>query len=137
MELLNKCYAAAAAVPVADAGTSAWLYRDVFERMVGLLSPFAPHLAQELWETLGHDEYVADQLWPTYDTGVLEHETVRLAVQVNGKVRGTIEVPVDLDDKDALLAEALKEPNVARHLEGQTIVRTVVVPGKIVSLITR
>jgi len=136
MELLNECYAAAAAAPVADAGTSAWLYRDVFERLVALLSPFAPHLAQELWETLGHDEYVADQLWPTYDAVVLERETVRLAVQVNGKVRGTIEVPADLDDKDALVAEAVKEPNVARHIDGKTITRSVVVPGKIVSLIT-
>ncbi len=137
MELLNECDAAAAAVPVADAGTSAWLYRDVFERMVALLSPFAPHLAQELWEMLGHHEYGADQLWATYDAGVLERETVSLAVQVDGKVRGSIEVPVDLVDKDALVAEALKEPNVARHIHGRTIVRSVVVPGKIVSLITQ
>ena len=137
MELLNECDAAAASVPIADAGTSAWLYRDVFERMVALLSPFAPHLTQELWEMLGHDGYVVDQPWPTYDAGVLERETVSLAVQVDGKVRGSIEVPVDLDDKDALVAEALKEANVARHIEGRTIVRSVVVPGKIVSLITR
>jgi len=137
MELLNECDKATASVPVADAGTSAWLYRDVFERMVALLAPFAPHVAQELWEMLGHDEYIVDQPWPAYDTGVLERETVSLAVQVDGKVRGSIEVPVDLDDKETLVAEALKEPNVARHIEGRTIVRSVVVPGKIVSLITR
>ena len=86
---------------------------------------------------LGHREYVADQLWPTYDAGVLERETISLAVQVDGKVRGSIEVSVDLDDNDALVAEALKEANVAKHIDGRTIVRTVVVPGKIVSLITQ
>jgi len=137
MELLNECDKAVASVAVADAGTSAWLYRDVFERMIALLAPFAPHLAQELWEMLGHDEYVVDAPWPTYDSGVLERATISLAVQVDGKVRGSINVPAGLDDKDALVTEALKEPNVARHIEGRAIVRSVVVPGKIVSLITR
>ena len=137
MELLNECYAAVASVPVAEAGINAWLYRDVFERMAIILSPFAPHLGQELWEMLGHSGYVVDQPWPGYDAGVLERKNVSLAVQVDGKVRGSIEVPADLDDKDVLVAEALKNANVARHVEGRTIARSVVVPGKIVSLNTQ
>ncbi|MCH8130429.1 MAG: hypothetical protein IIC70_11090 [Acidobacteria bacterium] len=67
---------------------------------------------------------------------MLERETVSLAVQVDGKVRGSIEVPVGLQDEKALVEQAMQEANVARHLEGRTIVRRVIVPGKIVSLIT-
>jgi len=137
MELLNECTAASAELPVDAAGAHAWVYRDVFERLVLLLSPFAPHLAQELWEALGRESYIVDESWPDYDSAVLARESVRLAVQVDGKLRGTIEVAAGLDDEEALVAEAIKEPNVARHLEGQPITRTVVVPGKIVSLITR
>ena len=116
---------------------AAWVYRDVFERLVVMLAPFAPHLAQELWEMMGHGGYVVDQAWPTYDTAILARESVSMAVQVDGKVRGSIEVPAGLDDKDALVAEALNDSNVARHVSGRSIVRTVVVPGKIVSLNTR
>ena len=137
MELLNESDAATTALPVADAASAAWLYRDVFERMVAMLSPFAPHVAQELWEILGHDTYVVDQAWPSFEASVLERQSISLAVQVDGKVRGSIEVPASLDDKDALVAAAMEEPNVARHIEGRPIVRSVVVPGKIVSLITR
>ena len=86
---------------------------------------------------MGHGGYVVDQAWPTYDTAILARESVSMAVQVDGKVRGSIEVPAGLDDKDALVAEALNDSNVARHVSGRSIVRTVVVPGKIVSLNTR
>jgi len=136
MEFLNECDAAVAAVPVADAGAHAWVYRDAFERLVAMLSPLGPHLAQELWQVLGHEGYILDHPWPSYDPAVLERATISLAVQVDGKVRGSIEVPADLEDKDALVEEAMNEANVARHLEGRTIARSVVVPGKIISLIT-
>lgn len=85
---------------------------------------------------LGHEDYVIDRPWPSFDSGVLERDIVRLAVQVDGKLRGTIEVPVSLSDEAALVEEAKKEPNVARHLDGRKLVRSVVVPGKIISLIT-
>ena len=85
---------------------------------------------------LGHEGYVVDQAWPTYDIAVLARESVSMAVQVDGKVRGSIEVPAGLEDKDALVAEALKNSNVARHVKGRSIARSFVVPGKIVSLNT-
>ncbi len=136
MELLNDCYAAIAEIPAAEAGEHAWVYRDTFERLVTLLSAFAPHISEELWKMLGHRGYVLDHRWPDYDAAVLRRETVRIAVQVDGKVRGTVEVPADLDDKEALIEAAASEENVARHLEGKDVVRSVVVPGKIISLIT-
>lgn len=85
---------------------------------------------------LGHEGYIVDHPWPGFDAGVLERETVRIAVQVDGKVRGTVEVPVDLTDKEALVEQASLEANVARHLKGKSLARSVVVPGKIISLIT-
>jgi len=136
MELLNECYAAVAELPVDHAGAHAWVYRDTFERFAALLAPFAPHVAEELWQMLGHEGYILEQTWPSYDEAVLERDTVAIGVQVDGKLRGTVEVPADLTDKDALVAAALEEPNVARHVEGQELARTVVVPGKIISLIT-
>ena len=136
MELLNECQDALAQSPVADAGEHAWVYRDTFDRLLALLSPFAPHVTQELWEVLGHAGYIVDHPWPSYDPAVLEAETVRLAVQVDGRLRGTIDVSADLTDEESLLQVAAQEANVARHLEGRTLVRTVVVPGKIISLIT-
>jgi len=135
MELLNECYAATNSLAVAEAGDHRWAYRDAFERLVLLLAPFAPHLAEELWRMLGHDGYVAGASWPQYDPGVLERERVSLAVQVDGKLRGSIEVPADLNDEDDLVAAARAEANVARHLEDRRIVRVVVVPGRIINLI--
>jgi leucyl-tRNA synthetase len=136
MELLNECYAATAALPAAEAGVHGWVYSDVFDRLVAMLSPFAPHAAQELWGILGHEGYIVDHPWPSYDPSVLERETVSLAVQVDGKVRGSIVVPAGLQDEGALVQRAMQEANVARHLKGHTIARSVVVPGKIISLIT-
>ncbi len=136
MELLNECYAATAELPVAAAGPHAWVYRDVFERLAALLSPFAPHLAQELWEGLGHDDYILDAAWPTFDEALLQLDTISLAVQVDGKLRGRVEVSADLSDQRELVAMAMENANVARHLEGKSITRSVVVPGKIVSLNT-
>ena len=136
MELLNECYAATAELPVAEAGPHAWVYRDVFERLTAMLSPLAPHLAQELWEALGHDDYVLDAAWPAFNSALLQLDTVSLAVQVDGKIRGRVEVPADLLDQEELVAKAMENANVARHLEGKSIIRSVVVPGKIVSLNT-
>jgi len=136
MELLNECYAATEALPAAEAGVHGWVYREAFDRLVAMLAPFAPHVTQELWGVLGHEGYIVDHTWPAYDPSALERETVSLAVQVDGKVRGSIEVPVGVQDEEALVEQAMREANVARHLEGRTITRSVVVPGKIISLIT-
>jgi leucyl-tRNA synthetase len=136
MELLNECYAAVAELPVADAGAHAWVYRDTFERFAALLAPFAPHIAEELWQMMGHEGFILAHAWPSYDAAVLQRDTVAIGVQVDGKLRGTVEVPAGLADKEALVAAALEEPNVARHVEGKELARSVVVPGKIISLIT-
>jgi leucyl-tRNA synthetase len=106
----------------------------VAEPFVLILSPFAPHLAEELWARLGHDETLAYAPWPEVDEAALVKKTVEMAVQVNGTVRATIEVPATAEEAD-VLAAARAEANVARHLEGKTLRREIYVPGRIVNFV--
>ncbi len=108
--------------------------RPALETLVLLLSPFAPHLAEELWETLGHAPSVADQPWPTYDPALTVDAEVEIAVQVNGKVRGRVTLARDADEATAREA-ALAAEGVTPHLEGKTLRKLVYVPGRIVNLI--
>ncbi|HIG75401.1 MAG TPA: leucine--tRNA ligase [Bacteroidetes bacterium] len=104
------------------------------ESFVLLLAPFAPHLAEELWARLGHETSLAYAEWPAYDESVLVEDEVEIAVQVNGKLRGTVTVPADAD-KSAILDAAKAEPNVQRHTEGKTVRKEIVVPGRLVNLV--
>jgi leucyl-tRNA synthetase len=108
--------------------------RTIAETFVRLLSPFAPHIGEELWHRLGHDETVAYADWPAVNEEYLKEDTVEMAVQVNGTVRGTIEVDAEAAEED-VLAQAKAEDNVARHLDGKAIEREIYVPGKIVNFV--
>jgi leucyl-tRNA synthetase len=109
--------------------------RSIAEPFVLLLSPFAPHLTEELWRRLGHDTSLAYADWPDYDEALLQREVVEMAVQVNGTVRATIEVPAEADEDD-VLTTAKAADNVARHLDGKTIQREIYVPGQIINFVT-
>ena len=98
-----------------------------FEAFVGILSPFAPHLAEELWQRLGHTESITYAAWPQYEEAKLAVVTITVAVQVNGKMRGTVELPADVSKDDAIAA-AKQQPNAARFLEGKTLRREIYVP---------
>ncbi|HMB73879.1 MAG TPA: class I tRNA ligase family protein, partial [Gammaproteobacteria bacterium] len=106
----------------------------IAEPFVLLLAPLAPHIAEELWEILGHAETLAYEPWPAVDERYLVSETLTIAVQVNGKMRGKIEVPAAADEAD-ILASARADENVARHLAGMQIKREIYVPGRIVNLV--
>jgi leucyl-tRNA synthetase len=108
--------------------------RAVAEPFVLVLSPFAPHLAEELWRLLGHEDSLAYADWPAYDASLLVEDEKEIAVQVNGKVRGTVTVPADAS-KEAVLAAAKAVENVQRYLEGATIRKEIVVPGRLVNLV--
>jgi leucyl-tRNA synthetase len=99
-----------------------------------LLSPFAPHLAEELWRKLGHERSIAFEPWPVADPRLLVAETITLAVQVNGKRRDEIEVPTGASE-DEVRSAALAAPNVVRHLEGRTPKKVIVVPGRLVNIV--
>jgi leucyl-tRNA synthetase len=121
---------------VNEATKASTLAREDAEKFVLLLAPFAPHMAEELWERLGHTKTLAYEPWPEYDESLLTEDTLDIAVQVLGKLRGLVQVPVDAP-KEQILAAAKAEPNVQRHLEGKTIVKEIYVPGKLVNLVVR
>jgi leucyl-tRNA synthetase len=113
----------------ADKVPRAW-----FDMFVRTLSPFAPHVGEEMWERLGHTETIAQAEWPRYDQTKLAVATITIAVQVTGKMRGTIEVPADIG-KDEAIALAKADETIARHLEGKTIRREIYVPGRLINLV--
>jgi leucyl-tRNA synthetase len=106
--------------------------REVVEPLVLMVSPFAPHLAEELWQRLGHDTSIAYADFPVADPALLVAESITYPVQVNGKVRGRIEVPADASE-DAVRAAALTE--VTPHLGGKEPRKVIVVPGRMVSVV--
>ena len=108
-------------------------HRSEVAPLVQLVSPFAPHIAEELWERLGHHRSVFDSGWPAYDEALAREDTVELAVQVNGKLRGTIRVARDTA-QDAALAAALGDAQVARFVTG-TPRKVVFVPGRLINIV--
>jgi leucyl-tRNA synthetase len=107
--------------------------RFAAETAVSLIQPYAPHIAEELWERLGH-ERLWEQPWPQADPALLEEDTFELVVQVNGRVRDRLQVPADLSE-DELVARAKESPKVQAHLDGGQVRQTIVVPRKLVNLV--
>ncbi|MDD5032313.1 MAG: class I tRNA ligase family protein, partial [Patescibacteria group bacterium] len=101
-----------------------------------LLSPFAPHLAEELWAGLGHKESVFKQVWPEYDKKLIKDETINLVVQVNGKLRETISVAADISEKEAK-EEAMKSEKIKKWLEGKEIVKVIFVKGRLINIVVK
>jgi leucyl-tRNA synthetase len=110
--------------------------RSVLEKFVLLVSPFAPHMAEELWQTLGHTETLAYEPWPQFDPALAREDTIEIPVQINGKVRSKLSVPADIDSK-ALEAVARADARIAEHLAGKQIVKVVVVPGRLVNFVIK
>ena len=101
-----------------------------------LLNPICPHMTEELWERLGHNDTIAFEKWPSYDESKLVCDTKVIAVQVNGKVRGEVTISV-LDDEDSVKEKALSLDNVKRHIEGKEIVKIIVIKDKIVNIVVK
>jgi len=120
-------------VEVKDESTK-WAQREALEIFVRLIGPMTPHLAEELWHALGHTGLVADAPWPTAEDELLVDDTVTVAVQLNGKLRGTISLAKDTS-KDAAEAAALALPELVRGLDGKTPKRVIVVPNRIVNVV--
>ena len=110
--------------------------KAAMETLVLLLSPYAPHLCEELWRVLGHDDTLAYEPWPVHDEEALRESTVEIPVQVNGKLRGKIEVPVGAD-KAATETAARGNERIAAFLAGKTVVKTIVVPGRMVNFVVK
>ena len=122
MELLNAAY------------KEAGITRESLETLVRLLSPFAPHLAEEVWSHLGHSRSLTYEPWPEYQSDLVQEETVTISIQVDGKLRGTLTVPVGMK-RDHVVTEAREAKGVQRHLEGRIVRKEIFVPGRIVNFV--
>lgn len=108
--------------------------KDLFLTFLKLLSPFAPHLAEEINSILQEGELLSEQRWPELDESLLVESEIQLIVQVNGKLRARIQVPADVSKEDAEKA-ALGDENVTAHTDGKTVRKVIVVPGKLVNIV--
>ena len=108
--------------------------QEMYENLLKLLFPFAPHIAEEMWARLGNDKTLSFESWPKGDKTLAEDNVVTLAVQICGKMRGTIELPKD-SPKEEAEKKALQLENVARQIEGCNIKKIIVVPNRIVNIV--
>jgi leucyl-tRNA synthetase len=134
MELVNECYLYA---PVEEPLPRDMApLREAFEMAVAVLHPFAPHITEELWERLGHDECLTTSRWPSWDEGLARSSTITVPVQVNGKLRGRVDLPADAGE-EAMVEAARTDPAVAPHLDGKEIRKTIAVPGRLVNFVVK
>ena len=129
MKCTNDLYDLRAKEGFADA--AAW--RQALESLVMLIGPFAPHTAEELWHDLGHEDSVHVDHWPTWEDAYLASDTVRIAVQVNGKLRGVITVASGSDEA-TVIAAALADSKVSSYVT-ESPKKTIYVPNKLVSIV--
>jgi leucyl-tRNA synthetase len=99
-----------------------------------LVSPYAPHVAEELWQRLGNSHSLAYEPWPKYEVSLAAQDQITISVQVNGKLRATIDISKNAQ-KDEVLATARTHANVAKYLEGQALKKEIYVPGRIVNFV--
>jgi leucyl-tRNA synthetase len=110
--------------------------REAIEALARMLAPFAPHMCEEIWEQLGHTDGLTAAAWPAFNEDVARADEVVIPVQVNGKVRGRVTVPLDIGDDD-LQQRALADPGVQPHLAGKTVKKVVIAKGRLVSLVVQ
>ena len=108
--------------------------QEALELVVLMLSPIVPHITHALWAALGHTDAVLDCAWPVVDQSALVQESITLVVQVNGKVRGRVDVPADAA-RDEIEAAVMAEDNVQKHMDGKSPRKVIVVPGKLVNIV--
>jgi leucyl-tRNA synthetase len=108
--------------------------RALAETFTLLLAPFAPHIAEEMWERLGHHKSLARRPWPEYDAAKLQESTMELPVQVNGKLRDKVSVPADATEA-AILEAAARAEKVVPYLDGKTVRKKLYVPKKLVNFV--
>ncbi len=137
MELVNALYAfEAAGADRMPAGERAALLREGVETVLLLLGPFSPHVTEELWEHLGHPQSLFKQPWPTPDRAALTRQEVTVVLQVDGKVRSRLTLEIDAP-ADRVHGLALADDKIRPWLQGRLIERVVVVPNRLVNVVTR
>ena len=115
------------------AGKCPKAYKEGFVKMISCI---CPHVGEEMWEALGHDNTIAYEAWPTFDENAIVENTVEIGIQVNGKARGSVEIAVD-EDQESAIAKAKAVPSVANSIEGKTIIKEIYVKGKIINIVVK
>jgi leucyl-tRNA synthetase len=134
MELVNELTAADAAI--ASGAISPGTVAGILESLVLMLAPFAPHLASELWEQIGRRDGILRHAWPKFDEALAREDEIEVPVQINGKLRSLIKVAVDAS-REALEAAARADEKVQGSLAGKTVLKVIVVPGKLINFVVR
>ena len=132
MEMVNALQSVKPDTLESGAGRAAM--REALDALVVLIGPFAPHVGEELWQTLGHSDSLNDVAWPEFDAALAKTDEIEVAVQVNGKVRAKLMLAADASRED-MEAAAMADANVGRHTEGKTVRKVIVVPGKLVNVV--
>ena len=117
-----------------DSAQGRAVMQEALEAVVLMLSPIVPHITHALWHALGKQQAIVNCRWPQVDESALVQEAITLVIQVNGKVRGRIDVPADAD-RDALQELVMNEPNVQKHVQGKPVRKFIAVPGKLVNIV--
>ena len=131
MEAVNGFYKVQEAHQVQQ--SAAW--RFAIESILQLVAPFAPHMAEELWQSLGNTDTVHADHWPEWDESLLKSDTVIIVVQVNGKLRAQLELPDDSSEA-AIIKAAEENEKVASYLKDKKIKKTIYIPGKLANFVT-
>jgi len=130
MELVNEMY------KYREATVNPALFRAAIERLVLLLSPFTPHICEEIWEKLGHDSSVHIQPWPTWDPEALVRDTIEIVVQINGKVKEKLHVPSKLSKED-FESQALESKRIQEFIQDKKILKIIAVPDKLINIVVK
>ncbi|WP_456325037.1 leucine--tRNA ligase [Desulfonauticus submarinus] len=134
MELVNLIYLVKDELKQDEIGAK--LLSSALSSVCCLLYPMVPHICEELWQMIGYEEHLAITSWPKADPEALQQDTLTIVIQVNGKLRGKIEVDANISDEE-VKAKALEDSNVQKHVQGKTIVKTIVVPKKLVNIVVK
>jgi leucyl-tRNA synthetase len=137
MELVNDLYAFGETLQDGGARPQGYsVLREAIEALVVMLSPFAPHTCEELWERLGHPKGLATAVWPSYDEQVARAEEIVVPIQVNGKLRSRLTLPVETSESE-MRERALADPAVKAYTEGKTIKTVVVAKGRLINVVVQ
>ena len=130
MELVNDMY------KYKEGDINQGLFKAAIESLVLILSPFTPHICEEMWEHLGHESNVYNESWPVCDEKALVKDTVEVVVQINGKVREKMDVPTGLS-KDEFEKLAMENEKIQELTSGKNVVKVIAVPNKLVNIVVK